>query len=449
MLNKFRDRILSGNSRSVIVKKNILASLVIKGCSIILSLVLVPITLDYLSSELYGIWLTLSSVILWLHFFDVGFTLGLKNKLGEAIALENWEKGKSLVSTAYVMMAIIFIPVTIILLFVIPYINWALFLNISTEYNHVIQQTMYLLVVCLGIHMIVFTLNSIIAAFQNVALSSLFPVIGNFISLIIIYILTKYTSSSLPALAFTMSVMPIIVVSIASIYLFKGKYSNIKPSIKYFKSKYIKELFGLGYKFFFIKVQVIILFQLTNILISNVSGPEEVTNYNLAYKYLSVAMMAYTIILNPLWPAFTNAFVKKDFPWMSNIYKKMTNIYYVSLIILIIMVVISPLAYKLWLGNEVEIPTSMTICVALYMIIYTWDSLQINLINGIGAIKLQTIITLFGCIIHIPLAIFLGRYWGALGVVISMIFINLIYSILFTYQIKIIISKKATGIWIE
>lgn len=68
----------STDKRTTTIKKNIIGSFLIKGCSIIISLMLVPITLGYVSSELYGIWLTLSSIMMWISFFDIGFTLGLK-----------------------------------------------------------------------------------------------------------------------------------------------------------------------------------------------------------------------------------------------------------------------------------------------------------------------------------------------------------------------------------
>ena len=100
--------IFSGDKRTAIIKKNVLGSFLIRLCSIAVSLLLVPLTLGYVSSELYGVWLTISSIVIWLGFFDVGFSLGLKNKLAEAIALNNWERGKHLVSTTYFMMFIIF-----------------------------------------------------------------------------------------------------------------------------------------------------------------------------------------------------------------------------------------------------------------------------------------------------------------------------------------------------
>jgi O-antigen/teichoic acid export membrane protein len=61
---------------------NIASSFVIKGASILLSLLLVPLTLDYLNPYEYGIWLTLSSVLMWINYFDIGLGNGLRNNRG-------------------------------------------------------------------------------------------------------------------------------------------------------------------------------------------------------------------------------------------------------------------------------------------------------------------------------------------------------------------------------
>lgn len=448
-MHSYIKHFFSGNQRSVTVKKNIIGSLCIKGCSIIISLMLVPMTLGYVSSELYGIWLTLSSIMMWLNFFDIGFTLGLKNKLAEAIALDDWNRGKALVSTTYFMMILIFVPLCLILELIIPHINWSSFLNVNVIYNDEIIKTLYVLVACFCLQMIVNVLTAVIAAYQKVALSSAFPVIGNFMSLIAIGLLTKLCPPSLMALAFAVSAMPILVLLLASIILFHKKFKAVSPNIKSIDKIYIKDLFSLGAKFFLIQIQVVILYQCTNILISNVSGPNEVTAYNIAYKYLGVAMMIYTIILSPLWPAFTDAYAKKDFTWMKNIYRKMIKLYIASAVVLMFMALISPFVYHLWIGEKANIPLLMTCCVAIYMMIHSWDALQVQLINGIGTIKLQTYVTLIGLVLHIPLSLCLGQYIGAIGVVISMIIINIIYSSFFTIQISKLLNKKAKGIWIK
>lgn len=44
-------------------------------------------------------------------------------------------------------------------------------------------------------------------------------------------------------------------------------------------------------------------------------GPDQVTIYNLSYKYFSVLIMAFSIVISPLWSAITEAYVRKDFKW--------------------------------------------------------------------------------------------------------------------------------------
>lgn len=449
MISLLRRVLFRGSNRSVIVKKNIIGSLIIKGIGIFISLLLVPMTLGYMNKEMYGIWLTISSIMTWLNFFDVGFTLGLKNKLAEALALEDYERGKYLVSTTYVMMIAIFIPLCLVLELLVPFVNWASFLNIASEYNGDIEKAMYALSAFFCLQMIVNVITAVISAFQKVALSSAFIVMGQALSLIAIFLLTKFCPPSLLALAFAISAMPIIVLAISSVFLYKHKFKCIAPSFKYFDFQYVKDLFNLGFKFFILQIQVVIFFQTTNILMSNIEGPVVVSEYNIAYKYLNVLEMCMAIIISPLWPAFTDAYVKKDFTWMKSIYKKMLQIAGIISLGLVVMVIFSPFVFNLWVGDQIKIRPIITICIAINLIVQTFNVVNVNIINGIGTIKLQTYITLIGLLGHIPLALFLGHYYGAIGVLLSMIMIRLFYSPFFFIQINKLFHNRATGIWIK
>ena len=54
--------------RTITTRSNVIFSSLYKGISILLSLWLVPLTLDYLNPTKYGIWLTLTSIIAWFGF---------------------------------------------------------------------------------------------------------------------------------------------------------------------------------------------------------------------------------------------------------------------------------------------------------------------------------------------------------------------------------------------
>ena len=76
--------LFKGDERSVLVKKNIAGSLIIKGWSCVIQLLLVPLTLKCLSPYEYGVWLTINSILIWIDSFDIGLGNGLRNKLVEA-----------------------------------------------------------------------------------------------------------------------------------------------------------------------------------------------------------------------------------------------------------------------------------------------------------------------------------------------------------------------------
>lgn len=442
-------KLFKGNQRSATIKKNIIASFFIKGFSILISLLLVPMTLGYVSPEIYGVWLTISSILHWLTYMDVGFTLGLKNRLTECLAKNDYEKGRSLVSTTYFIMTVIFLPVGIILYTVSPLIDWCSILNVSQGNNEIIIKTIQVVTIFVALQMIVNVFLAVVAAYQKTALSSLFNVVGQFFSLIIIYSMTHFVEPSLYNLAYAYSMMPVVIIAVSSLIFYCTSMKRIAPGIKSINLSYTKDLWNLGAKFFIIQVQQIILYQATNILISNLAGPESVTQYNIAYKILNVVVMVYSIILTPLWPAFTDAYTKKEFKWMNNIYKKMVRVYGAVFIAITLIVIASPILYKIWIGDNVEIPFILTVAIAIYTLIHSWDSLQVILINGTGCVKLQTYVILIGLVLHIPLSMFLGQYIGIYGVIASMSIINLIYACFFTTQIRKIIKQTATGIWIK
>lgn len=439
--------LLQGSGRSGTVKRNIVASFGVKGISMAVSFALVPLTIGYVSSELYGVWLTLSSILTWLHYLDIGFSQGLKNKLTEAIAQGAWERGRSLVSTTYFMMVVIFLPICILLELAIPFIDWCSLLNVNSQYSNEIIKAMYVLVAMACLQMIINVITSVVAAFQKVALSNAFMPIGNLISLVVIYILTKTCPPSLTALAMSLAAMPVLVALVASLILFNSKFKEIAPRISSIRKEYIKDLFGLGYKFFIINIQVIVLYQSTNILISNISSPNEVTTYNIAYKLLSLAMMLYSIITAPLWPAYTDAFTRSDYDWMKNMRSKMQKIWILSSMGCLLIVGLSPWIYRLWIGDTPHIPFMMTFLVAIYVVAYCWMNLNGTLIVGMGKVKVETIIVIIGMLIHIPLSYFLSRYIGAYGVLSSLILINMIYGVVMNTQVKMLLNKTAKGIW--
>lgn len=438
---------LRGDSRSAKVKKNILGSFGVKGISIVISLLLVPLTIDYVSSELYGIWLTLVTVISWTNLFGFGFGNGARNKIAECIAFGDWNKARKYVSTAYFFFTIVFVPVSFIIFFLCPYINWVSLLNVNPNYQGVIVQVMRIVIILFSLSMIVNTQNTVLQALQLNALGSSFGTLGQVLVLIVTFILTKTTEPSLIYLAFAISGCPIIVGLIGSLWLYCYKFKQLSPSVKYIDTSFVRDVLNLGLKFFVIQIAVLILYQTMNVIISHVAGPESVTEYNVVYKYISIPMMATSMIVEPFWSAFTDAYSLKDYGWMQRSYKKLLHFFSLAVVVVFLLVLAYPIAFKLWLGDKVNIHLAMVVVVSIYVIVMIWQNLHSALINGTGCISLSLICSIFMSAANIPLAFGLGRLYGAMGVVMSVGGLNLLVAWLNYIQINKIINNRATGIW--
>ena len=129
----FRSLFHSENERTDLIKKNIWGTVLIKGLSVPVSLLIVPVTINYINSEMYGIWLTLTSIVGWIGFFDIGFGNGLRNKLAETIAQGDYHKGKCYISTTYACLILIFFVVGLISYLVIPLFNWSNLIYLKSE----------------------------------------------------------------------------------------------------------------------------------------------------------------------------------------------------------------------------------------------------------------------------------------------------------------------------
>lgn len=437
----------SNDKRSKFVKLNILVGAGVRGISILATLLLVPLTINYISSELYGIWLTLSSVIQWIGFFDIGFGNGLRNRLGESIALGDYRKGKVYVSTTYAVVLLIFTLLSFVLYFIVKEINWASFLNVSSQYNETLVTVSQILLIAFSIQMVLKLIQNVTQAFQLNALASFFDALGNVLSLGFVFLLTIFMAPDLELIAIAFSISPIIILLVASILLYLFKFMQVSPHYRYVKFSYIKDIFSLGSEFFVIQIAALVLYQMINILISRLCGPEEVTNYNVVYKYLSIALMLTNIVLAPFWSAFTDAYVKNDKKWMLSIYTKLIRLFQVALIFICIMIVMSNSVYDIWIGPSINIPISTTIIVGIYVIISVWGSIHGTIINGIGKIKFQVYYSLVLMISFLPIATLLGDNWGINGIISAMVLINIPGIFLGPYQVRRLIKGNAKGIW--
>lgn len=438
-----------GHERSLRAKKNIILIFLYKGSAALIGLLIVPLTLHFLDSVKYGIWLTLSSIMGWIYFFDVGLGNGLRNKFAEAKANSNNDLAKGYVSTAYAGLFIVVGLIFLIFIIINKYLNWTKILNAPEN----LKEELNLLVIvsfsffCMGL--VIKLIDTILIADQRPGTSSFILLICNIFILGFIYLLTKTTSSSLLLAGIILSAASILIWLFASVYFYMKDYREVRPSIRNINWNYGRELMSLGTKFFVIQISVLVIFTSSNIVITQLFGPAQVTIYNIAYKYFSIVIMIFSIITTPFWSAFTEAYVKKDFEWIKKTTNKLIKMWFFFSIIMIIMVIISNSVYAIWIGREFTIPISITIFMGIYTALLNLSNIFTAFINGTGKIKIQLYLAILMGSISVPLMIFLASTLalGVTGIILAICISVVPFLIFLPLQYYKILNNKAFGIW--
>lgn len=421
-----------------------------KGTSLFLSMLYVPLFLECLDKTRYGIWVTIMSLVNWIGFFDIGIGQGLRNLLAKSLAEENYIEAKKVVSTAYVAMILIFAFIMVIFVFIYPFINWYKIFNAPVDMASEINTLILIVVLMMCMNFILGIFKSVLLAYQMPDVTSNMNLAIQSISLLTIFIF--YLSGKISSLIGIGSILVIIPVLVYVFYTFKyfrGRFKRVLPSLRFFEKKMVRQILTLGAAFFIIQISNLFLFQSNNIIISNIIGPEAVPEYYIVNKYLSILLFAFTIITTPFWSAVTDAYTKKDIAWIKNVKSKLVRIYCGFVLLAIVMIIISPLFFNIWLGDKMEISTYLVILLSVFLLLQMYSNIFLSIINGIGKIKLQFYISILLPFIYVPLAIVMGKSVGIYGVVISGIIMMLIYVIIYPIQYYKIISNenKSNSIW--
>lgn len=449
MLHKLYNKIGIKSDRTKNITKHLLVSFIFKGGSILASFLLVPITMNYLDTKSYGLWLILSSFISWFYFFDIGLGNGLQNMFAEAKAKDDMTLARGYVSTAYFTIAAVSTLLLIVFLGANFFIDWSKIFNSSAKLASDLNYLMPVLFGLFCLQLVVKLITTIYTADQNHSMQGKINFYTQAISLLAIWLLTFTEKNSLLVFGIVFSTLPVLILLGMNFFAFGSTYKQFLPSILLWKKEYLKDIFGLGFKFFLIQMAMMILYSTDNFIIAQLYGTEAVVPYNIVYKYFSASNMVLTMIIVPYWSSITEAFVKEDFVWLRKSLKSLIKIAMVSMVLLIAMLLLSPWIYKIWIGDKVSIPFFLSLYTSLYFAINIFCNPFNVILNGTAKIKLQLYSFLVAGILNIPLSIFLAKNmnFGVSGVIIATTICLIPFAIMAPIQVYKIINKKAVGIW--
>ncbi len=389
------------------LKKNIGANFIFKGLSVLISFIYTPIFLAYMGDLRYGVWAIITSISSWLSLSDAGIGNGLKNKLAEKLAREDYNASRGLIITSYLILLRIIGCVFLVFLGSFLLIDYSKMLNLGVEGENVeIVIVIEVFFICLNLWLSL--INSILSALQQPAVYQGFSVCGKIMLLIVIELALHYIPASMLLVTILTGISSTCVNVMATVYTFI-KYPNIFPCRKDYSKAYIKSIASIGLLIFVNQICNTILASTDNILISKLFHAELVTTYSLAYKSFNYFVIIQGLIIMPLWPAYTKGKELHEYDWMKNTLKKVKILTLFLSVGCVAFVFLFPAFSDVWLKHHLEYDRLMLVIMAAYNIQYMFISVYNSIMLGIGKIKGCVMCSVIAAVLNIPLSILFAR----------------------------------------
>lgn len=447
----------SQDARSHLLAKNVLGSVLVKGWASLVVFLLVPLTLHLLGEYSNGLWMTISTMLVWFDQMDIGLGNGLRNRLAACMAHGEVQKAREAVSSTMAMLVLIVVPMAALLLAIIWHADIYALLNVEAARIADLRQVLSVIVVLFSSTFVLRSVGNVFMGLQLPAVNNAIVAAGQTLALIGTLIISALASQSdafshgegmLMAIAAANTAGPLLAFATAYAIAFGRLHRELRPQRRSVSWAVAKELMTMGVKFFVLQVAGIILFTSSNVLIQHLFSPEAVTPYQIAYRYFTIVMMLFGIISSPFWSATTDAYERGDMQWIVTSGRRL-NLCLVALYVLIgLMIAISPWFYAIWVGTDVAIPLDLTAAMAVYTVVFITSIRYSTILNGCGKLRLQLIMTVTAAVLFIPLSIVAVRAYPSLtALVLVMAAVNVPGLIVNFIQYNKIINHKATGLW--
>ena len=401
----------------------------------IIGIITVPLTVNYLGAERYGLWMAISSIMVLMSFADLGLGNGLLNAISKANGKNSVNNAQIAVASTFYMLLGISAFLFFIFLLIYPFVAWHKLFNVQSELA--IDESapaMLVFVVTFLINMPLGIVRRIQDGYQEGYKFQLWLIGGSFFSLVGI-LLCIYFETGLPWLVLAFSSGQVIATLLNGIILFTKKRKYLIPKIKYFRASVGKKLIKAGVIFFFLSLFTLLSTASDNIIIAQILGAASVSGYEIVKKLFLFSMFT-QFLIQPLWPAFGEALERGDIAWAERTLKK--GIMYSVLICAITslpLLVFGRSIVNIWLGVEYIPSWSLLFGFYCFVLIANYGGVMSTFLNSGPLLKKQLKILGFTSIASVIFKIYFTYAFNVSGVIWATVISHLMFYIIPSYKL--------------
>lgn len=418
-----------------------------KGINTVAMLVSVPITLGYLGNERYGLWMTITAIVAFLGFADLGIGNVILNFVSEASGQDDEETARKHVSNAFFMLTLIAAGLALLFVVLYPRVNWNHFFNLSSPIA--IQEAgpaVIVFMACFLVNLPLSIIPRIQMGYQEGYLSSIWLGISNVLGLAGL-LLVVYLEAGLPWLVLVVTGAPALGNLLNGVHLFVFLRPSLMPRWQDLQPLIARQIVGVGVLFLILQITSAITYSADNVIITRVLGPEAVTEYAVPAKLFLLIPNVLFMFLSPLWPAYGEASARGDHSWAKRTLIRAVSITFaVCAACSLFLILFGEPILALWTGSRVVFSLPLMLGLGAWTTLSTVITAISLFLNAMNRIRFRVIFALLTTSIATLMKIVMADFVGVSGVVWSQVAVSLVLTLIpYTIYVRYRFYMRSDG----
>jgi O-antigen/teichoic acid export membrane protein len=392
-------------------------SLTAKAVTLATAIISVPLTFRFLGAERYGLWMTLTSSVLFLGFADFGVGNGLTASIAEAHGRDDHGLAKRQISSAFFFLSMLALVVVVGFVLLQRFVNWGHLYGVHTSLaTHEAGCATAVLLVCTALSMPLGVVQRVQLGFQQGYASDIWTAAGNALALAGI-LFTVHHGGSLPLLVAVVAGMPVMAMMANWIIQFFFVRPELRPRLSSFEWTSARRLAAVGGLFFLQQCFGLIYYLSDNLVIAHSMGATEVARFAVMQRIFSLGIVTQYLVA-PLWPAVGEAIARRDFTWAARIARRsMSLCLLLSIGLAVPLLLLSRTLALRWSGIDPGPIDALRIGFALWVVLVGYIATANALLNQPAVMRRHLVLFGTASIASLLLKIVAAHYGSLAGVV--------------------------------
>jgi len=369
------------------IRLTVAASVGAKAFSVFCTLAQVPLALHYLGSEAFGFWVTIASIVLVLNSLDFGLGVGMQHAMAAAYGRDDMEHMRRAFWSGTAALGILGAAALAAGLPLAYLVHWEDILHLrDAGLRAEAPAALAIAFAWFAVGLPLNSVNRLAAAAQRGWINAGWIAAGNTLSLAFVAAAAIGHWGFLWFLAAGLSVPTLqglgLLIHLTRVLGWRAWPTALAPAAE------LRTMLRSSLYFAFPQLGLTLVQSAPALAISVAAGSAGVTGYNLLIRLFSPFQQGQIILLNPVWPAYTEAHSRSDHPWITRTFVRTVAAFAALAVGMVMVAWQSHRLLAIWIGpNAVTVEPSLLALTTLWCLLQMAAQPSIYYLMGVGRLR--------------------------------------------------------------